>query len=497
MLLHFDVECFNSLAFVTIDEGLVPRATSSDIQAFVRGAQKQLSDNIPHHEGTIYFRDKLRERAAQATDILARYISGSDVFFGRSQTENILEPIREFFNNEQWPTSYLAIVTPRTKWKKADLHNTLYHLSASDGHLPCFLLEYDPGIYETLDPLPPTDLLRDASVSPKFIFWSPNGQACCVPENLGRDVYNFLLDAGSNQESVKDIIASFSKPRLRAHTLLHLSDLHFGRQEAADHELYLQTQIEALVPQIDRIVITGDLCDSPDQSYFSAFCNFRKRLERLGKEVIVIPGNHDQRVGGTALARWGRRFRQVAELEWSSIVVDDEMRAVFFCFDSSLEGNIARGRVTDQALMSVATDFAIRCRHDPEIEKYFRLALVHHHPFAYETHQGALQTFLSKFSLNDDLYLRLENAEQFVDWCERQKVEVIMHGHKHIPKWFTKRDGSISAVGCGTSMGIGELDLSYVLVSIDSRTRAFGVKFYGGRRDGSGFTEQAMAVKLV
>jgi hypothetical protein len=125
--------------------------------------------------------------------------------------------------------------------------------------------------------------------------------------------------------------------------------------------------------------------------------------------------------------------------------------------------------------------------------------LIHHHPFSYDTEpKGMLQSFLSKISGADDIYLRLDGAEEFIEWCQRMRVQLILHGHKHIPKYFVKHGiSTIAAVGCGSTMGIDLTDLSYVTVTVDNRTNRYSVAFYRGRRDGSGFEEEAMAVKTV
>jgi 3',5'-cyclic AMP phosphodiesterase CpdA len=70
-------------------------------------------------------------------------------------------------------------------------------------------------------------------------------------------------------------------------TLVHLSDLHFGRVDATLLEP-LRNRIHALAP--DLVVVSGDLTQraKPDQ-----FRQARAFLDSLPKPQLVVPGNHD------------------------------------------------------------------------------------------------------------------------------------------------------------------------------------------------------------
>ena len=72
-------------------------------------------------------------------------------------------------------------------------------------------------------------------------------------------------------------------------TLLHLSDLHFGkphRPEAAAAAARLATQAEA-----DAVVISGDLTQRAKAAEFQAARLFLEGF--LPRPVVVVPGNHD------------------------------------------------------------------------------------------------------------------------------------------------------------------------------------------------------------
>jgi 3',5'-cyclic AMP phosphodiesterase CpdA len=70
-------------------------------------------------------------------------------------------------------------------------------------------------------------------------------------------------------------------------TLVHLSDLHFGRIDAAILDP-LVASVQAIAPH--AVVVSGDLTQRAKARQFRAARAF---LERLPEPQIVVPGNHD------------------------------------------------------------------------------------------------------------------------------------------------------------------------------------------------------------
>jgi len=70
-------------------------------------------------------------------------------------------------------------------------------------------------------------------------------------------------------------------------TLIHLSDVHFGRVDAAIIEPLIRTVID-LKP--DVVVVSGDLTQRARSEQFK---EARAFLDRLPTPQIVVPGNHD------------------------------------------------------------------------------------------------------------------------------------------------------------------------------------------------------------
>lgn len=73
-------------------------------------------------------------------------------------------------------------------------------------------------------------------------------------------------------------------------TLMHISDLHFGR---ADVCVMAHVLKEILVRQPNMVVISGDLTQRARPVEFEAARAFIKALETAGISCFVIPGNHD------------------------------------------------------------------------------------------------------------------------------------------------------------------------------------------------------------
>jgi 3',5'-cyclic AMP phosphodiesterase CpdA len=70
-------------------------------------------------------------------------------------------------------------------------------------------------------------------------------------------------------------------------TLVHLSDLHFGR---IDSSLLAPLRDAVLAARPDLIAISGDFTQRARRSEFAAA---RRFVESLGQRVLVVPGNHD------------------------------------------------------------------------------------------------------------------------------------------------------------------------------------------------------------
>ena len=151
-------------------------------------------------------------------------------------------------------------------------------------------------------------------------------------------------------------------------TLVHLSDLHFGR---IDPELLdpLRRCVQGLKPHL--LVVSGDLTQRARKAQFA---EAKRYLDTLPKPQIIVPGNHD-----VPLYNLFKRFLQPLK-NFRSIIADD-LEPAYIDEEMAVVGiNTARsftfkdGRVSDEQIERVRERL---CRLDDRINKI----IVTHHPF--------------------------------------------------------------------------------------------------------------------
>jgi 3',5'-cyclic AMP phosphodiesterase CpdA len=151
-------------------------------------------------------------------------------------------------------------------------------------------------------------------------------------------------------------------------TLLHLSDLHFGRVDAALLEP-LRAFAHGLAP--DCVVVSGDLTQRARPAQFRAA---RRFLDALPQPQVVVPGNHDVPLYDV-VARFlrpldGYRGHIAENVEPAH--VDDEIAV--FGMNSARSLTIKGGRVNEGQLAHLKA----RCAALPE---HVVRVVVSHHPF--------------------------------------------------------------------------------------------------------------------
>jgi 3',5'-cyclic AMP phosphodiesterase CpdA len=196
-------------------------------------------------------------------------------------------------------------------------------------------------------------------------------------------------------------------------TLVHLSDLHFGRVDPA-----LLDPLRNLVREIapDVVVISGDLTQRAKSEQFE---EARAFLDTLPGPQIVVPGNHD-----ISLYNVFRRFvqpldrykRYITE-DLNPVHIDDEIAVVGVNTARSL--TFKDGRVNKEQVEQIRATLSGL---DPKITR----VVVTHHPFD-----------LPKGSEEDDLVDRAHMAMEVFAECG---VDLLMAGHLH-----TSHAGNTSA----------------------------------------------------
>ena len=188
-------------------------------------------------------------------------------------------------------------------------------------------------------------------------------------------------------------------------TIVHLSDLHFGRVEEATLDPLLES-VRRIEP--DLLAVSGDLTQRARATQFKAAQAF---LGLLPKPQIVVPGNHD-----IPARNLFSRFLQ--PLDNYRAYITDDLLPFYADKEIAVVGvNTARalvikgGRINREQMAWVREKFA---RLDDRMTK----VVVTHHPFDLPSGYD-----------EDDLVGRARSAmEEFAD----VGVDVFLAGHLHV-----------------------------------------------------------------
>jgi 3',5'-cyclic AMP phosphodiesterase CpdA len=188
-------------------------------------------------------------------------------------------------------------------------------------------------------------------------------------------------------------------------TLVHLSDLHFGRVDPALLEP-LRELVHRLAP--DVVVVSGDLTQRAKSEQFEAA---RAWLDTLPGPQIIVPGNHDISLYNVfrrfvqPLARYKRYITD----DLSPAYIDDEIAVLGVNTARSL--TFKNGRVNQEQVATIRERLAGL---DPAITR----VVVTHHPFDLPDAGGD----------EEDLVGRANMAMEAFAGCG---VDVLMAGHLH------------------------------------------------------------------
>jgi 3',5'-cyclic AMP phosphodiesterase CpdA len=151
-------------------------------------------------------------------------------------------------------------------------------------------------------------------------------------------------------------------------TLVHLSDVHFGRTDEA--------VVAALIPLVhslgpDLVVVSGDLTQRARPHEFRAA---RRFLDQLPGPQIVVPGNHDVPLYNVyqRFVQPLAKYRRFISADLEPYYVDGEIAVVGLNTARSL--TFKGGRISEQQMER------LRERLQPLDESLTKI-VVTHHPF--------------------------------------------------------------------------------------------------------------------
>ena len=495
---HFEMRHANFVAYLTDAKGdTAPRADAEQLSTFLmslmyNGALISSTQGLPYD-----WTERVANIARREYENLG--FDGHNKLLDPAYIEQRLTQLRPLF------TGYdlYGMVIPSGDWRiDRDSYQFFSESAVSTGGKGLILfpeLEYGCQVAQVIDPFAPIKMLSEFPAAPPcVIFWTDDGAGCVLPLHQAKKFFRtellYALENGS--EAVKRSLIRMSS-RQRARKILHLSDLHIGTKESIHRRSWLKEHIRGIVTKTDRVVVTGDLFNTPDESLRSSFDELRFDVENItGSDIIIVPGNHDVRSRGNAIGPFGRNSDYVTDLRWDPIVFDHEIGIVFFCFNSSEEGNLATGSVTERQRLDRAELFDRELRKNSEIDRYLKIALVHHHPCAYESAPTSLyEKLLEKIFGGDERFLSFTNADDFLRWCSSRGVSLVLHGHKHTPRFF--QDKNMTIIGCGSTVGVEGKPMCYDIALVDPDTKRWNAQFYfDDKGDGSGFKLQNVTIDL-
>lgn len=188
-------------------------------------------------------------------------------------------------------------------------------------------------------------------------------------------------------------------------TVLHLSDLHFGRIDAPLLPPLI-AMASALKP--NAVVISGDLTQRAREAQFRQARSF---LDQLPSPRIVVPGNHDVPLYNV-LARFFqplRNYQKHITSDLEPFYSDEEVAILGLNTARSL--TIKDGRISEQQIATIE-------RRMGGIDRELTKMLVTHHPF--DLPDGSHHTRV------------VGRALEAMEMVARCGVDVILSGHLHV-----------------------------------------------------------------
>lgn len=458
----------------------------------LRGFLKALPDSVvtSHQEDHQILRELVRKSRDALSSIEERHKDREPVV-SSSDVASILAPLRRWF---AVPFYFMPLGSDIEFERFRD--STDYTM-----WLRCENFRPEKGLRDLLDPFPPLrQVLGTTTQARTTVCWTWSGDSVVIPQQNAPTERLLEMVRHLPPSRLWFELRQLHESEAPAFNLLQLSDLHFGAGAVTKLKLaYVEQDLRGRIDSVRNTggvvqpIITGDLMDTPSQKNLEEFEAFRNRLTDYSKtEVICIPGNHDMRRKGFLWRKW----EALAGLEWKHVVASDVCKVIFVCFDTSRDARLAQGRITDNQFLDVATRLTELCRRG-NYSDYMKVALTHHHPFS--TRDDEIDT-LPFLGIREEQFLRMENGDHLVRWCASKQIPLILHGHKHKPRFVGQeielegRTQLVRAVGCGSSFGIEGKPLSFNWITWQPATKQWTVSFFADPGDGRNFQEKRLVI---
>ncbi|HET9712253.1 MAG TPA: metallophosphoesterase [Pyrinomonadaceae bacterium] len=251
----------------------------------------------------------------------------------------------------------------------------------------------------------------------------------------------------------------------RAPSILHLSDIHFGRFHALKRDLRIEDLISPALDainadgKVDLVVISGDLSSEGKRSELKQadkfLCHVRDVLGLGLEQFVIVPGNHDivrseesedrfatfidflNRFYGKlddptiVLRNFSALFESenkqlglehVSHIEESlhSLFIFDDVKTVVIGMNSVISSDQERWNLSEiqpQQLIAISEELNNLPPHQAE---YFRIAVLHHNLFV-----------VPSFTGDGEPERAVRNQGLILHHLIANRVKLILHGHTH------------------------------------------------------------------
>jgi 3',5'-cyclic AMP phosphodiesterase CpdA len=206
--------------------------------------------------------------------------------------------------------------------------------------------------------------------------------------------------------------------------IVHISDLHFGKHNAALKDDLLG-RMKKLRPTV--IVCTGDLIDTPDEylvrqaeTYLEELKNTCEPASPEDPCILFVPGNHDYSEHGF-LWKSRKPIDRIVRAHENDYYFAGE-NVWIFGFDSASAGPVGGGGVArDEDISRFHARYRELEDKQPEFRRAFKIIALHHHPLPVNWDTDFTQRWLT-----------LTNAGTFLSAALIRRVDLVLHGHEHL-----------------------------------------------------------------
>lgn len=428
----------------------------------------------------------------------------------------VLAPLRQAFRDVHTCLLFAASPNQAKSAERTTLLRTARRLAqASEGRVVVILSE-NADATELFRPVATlADALERASSWPAVLAWSRRGKATRFIDAAKIEALeNELSEVAASEEALWKLLDDM-RPEAERNKLIHLSDLQFGASATIYTREVLTRELAECVSPGDVVVVTGNFVADDAASSAASFRQFIDVVaSAAGRPAILVPGVNEYREQSPLPSRprptmrelLDRKSRKAIDLidtfrgERFSDAITDERLALSIVPFNTVEANRNRGQVSKAQLQRASRTLKSLIGAAGSL----RVALMHHAPV---TRDEATRTWerrmLAGQSRSEQVDEAVLGADGLLEWCARERVSAVLHGHVHQPSYFCERIGSyavrpfeVAAVGSASSVGFGGVAPGYVVLRWNPTTRRLSTTFRS-REEGGGFVPRFTSLRTA